>query len=218
MPFQRPLKEKLLQDNLRPEPGRELALGNELGNDRRRYNPGSALAIASRAIAAPFINAANQTDFPVNFVGIFSAGEEFVGLAANWTALLVLRQVAVNLLGWKFLVELSAKTFGSRLFAPIAFFIRGFRILRILLISAARIASRVFYLVGFSAEYLSLQPNNPDLQGLELLVFFNKLNCLRGYVLLRIQSSLLPNIFPLIARECWNFQKLAFWRRSIIVL
>ena len=110
--------------------------------------------------------------------------------------LLVLRQVAVKLLGWEFWVELSSIAFCSRLFAPITLFIRGFRILRILLISTARIASRVVYLVGLPSEYLLLQPNNLGLQSLHLLVFFNELDRLVGYVRFSFQCPLLPGRFP----------------------
>jgi len=119
-PVQRPLKEELFQDKLSPEPGGEFTFGDKLGDDRRRYNSGGIFAIAGRAITPPLINAANQANFPINLLGIFSVSKLFIRLAAFFATLFVFRQVAVNLLGWKFGVKFSAIAFGSGLFAPIA--------------------------------------------------------------------------------------------------
>jgi len=209
-PVQRPLKEELFQDKLSPEPGGEFTFEDKLGDDRRRYNSGGIFAIAGRSITPPLINVANQANFPINLLGIFSVSKLFIRLAAFFATLFVFRQVAVNLLGWKFGVKFSSIAFSSGLFAPIALLPLRPGIFRTFLVSSARIAVRFFTFFGLPSEQLLLQPNKPGLQSLNLLVFFNKLNCLLGYVLLRFQSSLLPGLFPFNRTRMLGLSKIGF--------
>jgi hypothetical protein len=115
------------------------------------------------------MNTADQTNFPVDHLGIFGAGENREGLAATWTALFALGEMVKDLLGGKVVAALSTIALGSYLFAPPAsLWGRGLQGLGRALLPAGLI-SNLRGLLGLSAEDLLLEPGHLGPQGLKLL-------------------------------------------------
>ena len=61
-------KQKLLRQDLNPKADREHAFGDELGRRWGRDNAGDGLAVALGAIPGPLMNAADQTNLPVDYL------------------------------------------------------------------------------------------------------------------------------------------------------
>ncbi|GFP40373.1 hypothetical protein HKBW3S47_02069, partial [Candidatus Hakubella thermalkaliphila] len=169
-PIQWPLKQELLQEKMNPEAAGKHTFGDELGDRRRCHDARDSPAITSRAVTGPFMNVSHQADFPVNLLGILTAGKDGAGLPADRATLLCFGQLMKDLFCGKPAATPAAIALRTGLFTAVVFTLGGgLRGVAGFLVTVVVFRDQVLRLLGLAAEQLLLQLSDPGFQSLDLL-------------------------------------------------
>ncbi|GFP40766.1 hypothetical protein HKBW3S47_02463, partial [Candidatus Hakubella thermalkaliphila] len=169
-PIPWPLKQELPQEKMNPEAEGKHIFGDELGDRRRCHHARDSTAITSRAVTGPFMNVSHQADFPVNLLGILTAGKDGEGLPADRATLLCFGQLMKDLFCGKPAATPAAIALRTGLFTAVVFTLGGgLRGVAGFLVTVVVFRDQVLRLLGLAAEQLLLQLGDLGFQSLDLL-------------------------------------------------
>ncbi|GFP40338.1 hypothetical protein HKBW3S47_02034 [Candidatus Hakubella thermalkaliphila] len=155
---------------MNPEAAGKHTFGDELGDRRRCHDARDSPAITSRAVTGPFMNVSHQADFPVNLLGILTAGKDGEGLPAARATLLCFGQLMKDLFCGKPAATPAAIALGTGLFTAVVFTLGGgLRGVAGFLVTVVVFRDQVLRLLGLAAEHLLLQLSDLGFQSLDLL-------------------------------------------------